>query len=113
MMFCLATSLSSYFHAWEIYKIEESAEDMITDERHYNKMLEVIRGSGLKEEVDGEVHRWHGTWGEILDLVNKIESSTHDGPSWEAFGDEEFDHLLERSLDADSDKLQYTVYEVE
>jgi len=113
MEFCLAASLSSYLHAWEIYKVRERALDMIITEEDYNKMLAVIRSQGLREEVSGEVHRWYGTREEILATVNAIELSTHGGPSFEEYDDSMFDEMLARSVDADSDELPYTVYEVE
>ena len=113
MMFYLAASLHSDLRAWEIYKIEESAEDMVITEEDYSKMIAVIRSQGLKEEFEDEVYRWYGTREEILRTVDAIESSTHDGPSWEGYDDEMFEEMLERSLDADSHKLPYTVYEVE
>ena len=112
-MFYLAASLRSYLRAWEIYKIEESAQDMIVTEEDYNKMIEVIRSQGLKEKFKDEVYRWYGTREEILRTVNAIESSTHCGPSFEDYDDEMFEEMLERSLDADSHKMPYTVYEVE
>jgi len=113
MEFYLATSLSSYLRAWELYKVNENAEDMIITEEDYNKMLAVIRSQGLREVVDEEVHRWYGTREEILRTVDHVEFSTHDGPSWEGYDDEMLQILIDRSVDADSDELPYTVYEVE
>ena len=110
MNFYLSASLSSYLHAWDLYKINESAEDLIITEDDYGKMIKVIRSQGLKEEVDGEVHRWYGTREEILRTVDAIESSTHGGPSWEGYDDEMLQIIIDRSLDADSDELPYTVY---
>ena len=113
MTYCLAASLSSYLNAWgPDYTITESTEDMINTEEDYNKMLAVIRAQGLEEKVDGEVHRWFGSREEILRMVDAIEFSTHDGPSWEGYDDEMLQILIDRSLDADSDELPYTVYEV-
>ena len=113
MTYCLAASLSSYLKAWELYKINESAEDLIITEEDYNKMLEVIRSQGLEEKVDGEVHRWFGSREEILRLVDRIEFSTHCGPSWEGYDDEMLQIIIDRSGDADSEELPYVVYEVE
>ena len=113
MMFYLAASLRTYLRAWEIYKIEESAEDMVITEEDYSKMIAVIRSQGLKEEFENEVYRWYGTREEILRAVNAIEFSTHGGPSFEGWDDEMLEEMLERSLDADSAALPYTVYEVE
>ena len=112
MNFYLSASLSSYLNAWELYKVNENAEDLVITEEDYNKMLAVIRGQGLKEEVDGEVHRWYGSREEILRMVDRIEFSTHDGPSWEGYDLEMLQILIDRSLDADSDELPYTIYEV-
>ena len=113
MMFYLAATLRSYLRAWEIYKIEESAEDMVITEEDYNKLVAILRGQGLKEEFEDEVYRWYGTREEILRAVNAIEFSTHCGPSFEDYDDEMFEEMLEQSLDADSVRLPYTVYEVE
>ena len=113
MNFYLSTSLYSYIKAWEIYKVNECAEDLIIDEDDYNKMLEVIRGQGLEEKVDKRgFHRWYGTREEILRLVDRIEFSTHGGPSWEGYDDEMLQIIIDRSLGADSVKRPYTVYEV-
>ena len=112
MSFYLSASLSSYLNAWELYKVNENAEDMVITEEDYNKMLAVIRAQGLEERIEGDVHRWFGSREEILRTVDQIEFSTHGGPSWEGYDDEMFEAMIDRSLDADSDELPYTIYEV-
>jgi hypothetical protein len=108
-MICyIAASLRSYLRAWELYKIEEGAEDLVITEADYNKMIEVIRALGLEEKVDERgVHRWYGTREEILRTVNAIEFSTHAGPSFEDYDDEMFEEMLWEN--PDSERLPYLV----
>ena len=108
-MICyIAASLSSYLRAWDLYKIEEGAEDMVISEEDYNKMVEIIRGQGLEEKVDKRgIHRWYGTREEILRTVNAIEFSTHAGPSFEDYDDEMFEEMLWEN--PDSERLPYLV----
>ena len=114
MNFYLTTALSSYLRAREIYKIAASAGDMVITEEDYNKMIEVIRGQGLEEKVDGEVHRWYGTLEEILRMVNAIELSPHAGPSFEDCDEDCDDDLFEEMLreNPDSDQFLWKVGKV-
>ena len=111
-MICyIAASLSSYLRAWDLYKINEGAEDLVITEADYNKMIEIIRGQGLEEKVDKRgVHRWFGSREEILRTVNAIELSTHAGPSFEDYDDEMFDNIVGASLT--DNELPYRVHEV-
>ena len=114
-MICyIAASLSSYLRAWDLYKINEGAEDLVITEADYNKMIEIIRGQGLEEKVDKRgVHRWFGSREEILRTVNAIELSTHAGPSFEDYDDEMFEEMIDAAHDPDSARLPYIVGEVE
>ena len=104
MMYYLSTSLHSFLASWEFYDIEDLTE------KDYDKMLEVIRGQGLKEETTGSYHKWYGTREEILKTINAIELSTHAGPSFEDYDDQMFDDILGASLT--EDELPYRVHKV-
>ena len=108
-MICyIAASLSSYLRAWDLYKINEGAEDLVITEADYNKMIEIIRGQGLEEKVDKRGgHRGFGSREEILRTVNAIELSTHAGPSFEDYDDEMFEEMLWEN--PDSERLPYLV----
>ena len=104
MMFCLSTSLHSFLASWEFYDIENLTE------ADFNKMVAVIRGQGLKEEVNGGCHKWYGTQEEILKAINAIEFSTHAGPSFEDYDEWMFDNILKSCLT--DDEHPYFVREV-
>ena len=104
MTYRLSTSLHSFLASWEFYDIEDLTE------KDYDKMLDVIRGQGLKEETTGMCHKWYGTREEILKTINAIELSTHAGPSFEDYDDEMFDNIVEASLT--ENELPYRVHEV-
>jgi hypothetical protein len=104
MTYRLSTSLHSFLASWEFYDIENLTEE------DFDKMIAVIRGKGLKEEVTGGFYMWYGTQEEILATINAIELSTHAGPSFEDYDDWMFDNIVQSSLT--QDEHPYRVHEV-
>jgi hypothetical protein len=112
-MFCLSVSLKSFLESWEIFKIENSCPEMVFSEEDFNKMVEVIRSCGLKEEVDGDVLRWIGTREEIREVVDKVMFESHSGPSYEEITDEEFEEFIEASVSGESQRLTFIIEDLE